>query len=301
MFANSDGYLRKGTLASIKTALGLGSAAYTASTAYAPTTHSHTSLALNNNSALTCKNTSGTAINAILMNTSNQLLVGSGASRIHYGTHGTTTRMQLFASSRIDLCINANGTSDTNNAAVSMVYEDIYDQNAGAVTTSGTVLRPTSLASYANLGSSTYPFYTLYYQYMTKSSDRNLKTDIEDLSDKYITLWDKLVPKSYHFTNNMNSLSLGLIAQDVETAAEESGLSLADCGFISKVPLQYDTDEGQVQKVNENGEIEYRYGLDYTFISVLNLAKLKETASKVSELEATVAELQEKITLLESR
>lgn len=41
MYANSDGYLRKSSLANIKTILGLGSAAYTASTAYAAASHTH--------------------------------------------------------------------------------------------------------------------------------------------------------------------------------------------------------------------------------------------------------------------
>jgi len=42
IYANSDGYLRKSSLANIKTILGLGSAAYTDSTAYAASSHSHT-------------------------------------------------------------------------------------------------------------------------------------------------------------------------------------------------------------------------------------------------------------------
>lgn len=41
MYANSDGYLRKSSLANIKSVLGLGSAAYTNSSAYAPANHSH--------------------------------------------------------------------------------------------------------------------------------------------------------------------------------------------------------------------------------------------------------------------
>ena len=41
IYANSDGWLRKSTLANIKTILGLGSAAYTASSAYATSGHTH--------------------------------------------------------------------------------------------------------------------------------------------------------------------------------------------------------------------------------------------------------------------
>ena len=41
IYANSDGWLRKSTLANIKTILGLGSAAYTASSAYATSGHAH--------------------------------------------------------------------------------------------------------------------------------------------------------------------------------------------------------------------------------------------------------------------
>lgn len=41
MYANSDGYLRKSSLANIKSILGLGSSAYTASSAYATAGHTH--------------------------------------------------------------------------------------------------------------------------------------------------------------------------------------------------------------------------------------------------------------------
>lgn len=46
MFRSSDGYLRAATLASLRTYLGLGSAAYTASSAYAPASHTHSYLPL---------------------------------------------------------------------------------------------------------------------------------------------------------------------------------------------------------------------------------------------------------------
>lgn len=46
IFANSDGWFRKSSLANIKSILGLGSAAYTASTAYAAASHTHSYLPL---------------------------------------------------------------------------------------------------------------------------------------------------------------------------------------------------------------------------------------------------------------
>lgn len=47
IYANSDGWFRKSTLANVKTILGLGSAAYTASTAYATASHNHDSAYVN--------------------------------------------------------------------------------------------------------------------------------------------------------------------------------------------------------------------------------------------------------------
>lgn len=59
IYANSDGFFRKSSLENIKSILGLGTAAYTASTAYAAASHSHSYLPLSGSSAMTGSITMG--------------------------------------------------------------------------------------------------------------------------------------------------------------------------------------------------------------------------------------------------
>ncbi|KAJ3267849.1 hypothetical protein HK104_005591, partial [Borealophlyctis nickersoniae] len=60
---------------------------------------------------------------------------------------------------------------------------------------------------------------------LTQTSDRNLKKEIEPLSDKALQFILSLRPVSYKFKRNPKiSKSMGLIAQDVETACLESSM-----------------------------------------------------------------------------
>lgn len=75
IFANSDGFFRKTTLAGVKTILGLGSAAYTNSSAYAAASHNHSYLPLSGGSISGDLSISGTTQSSIFTATTKMNLV----------------------------------------------------------------------------------------------------------------------------------------------------------------------------------------------------------------------------------
>ena len=199
-------------------------------------------------------NSSGTAINSIYMDTSNILRFGYGASDVWIGNHGITNRTMIYGT-RIDFCCNTAGTSETN-PALSLV------SSAGGA---NLTLRPTTVNAVATyLGDASYYYNAIYYKTLSQVSDRNDKKDIEDIIDKYLQLWDLLSVKTFRYTNDAEEkVRVGLIAQEVEAAALEVGLTLDECGFISKNWVETEEYEG------------WKYGLDYIGLAMLTMAKLK--------------------------
>lgn len=226
------------------------------------------SITINNSYGILVKNSSGTACNALHMNSSNQMVFGYGAStRLIIGNSSATQRLVLCTSGRMDFCADGQ---DTNGAAVSLT---------------GRTLRPTTSGGIA-LGNTSYRwqiFYTVGSPNV--SSDRRLKNTIEDLEDKYITLCNYLSPKSYYLNHSTQHVKqIGFVAQEVEEAAEKAGLSLQDCGFIHKDYVNRDDYQG------------YEYGLSYDAFGVLAIAKIKQQDQVIQELRSEIEELRNLIT-----
>lgn len=103
-----------------------------------------------------------------------------------------------------------------------------------------------------------------------RTSDRNIKTDISYDISRYDHLFDLLRPVSYKLINGSSGRThMGLIAQDVEAALYDSGISTQDCAAFIKNP---GTDE-------KTGEPVYRYAIRYgEFIPLLiyQVQKIKE-------------------------
>lgn len=110
MYANSDGYLRKSSLASIKTILGLGSAAYTASSAYATAGHTHNYAA--------SSSAGGAATSAVALTTS----------------AGSATQPVYFSSGKPVACTYTIGKSVPSNA----IFTDTTYSAGRSITLSGT-------------------------------------------------------------------------------------------------------------------------------------------------------------------
>jgi hypothetical protein len=152
MYANSDGYLRKSSLANIKTILGLGTAAYTNSTAYLPSTHTYTTsiatstatnqitLAYGTKYALTAGGTSYvfTMPSADDTNTWRKVQL-NGTDKL--GTGVNTNPLNLKAGTNVTIT-ESSGTftfsaTDTNTHNTAYLYAGASNGTANAATTNG--------------------------------------------------------------------------------------------------------------------------------------------------------------------
>ncbi len=111
------------------------------------------------------------------------------------------------------------------------------------------------------------------------TSDRNMKKDFASVSDKYIGLFTRLQPVTYRFKDGSSGrIHMGFIAQDVERAMTESGLSDLDfAGFCR-------------DKVGED----YVYSLRYEEFIALNTAVIQGLQTKISNLEQRLEKLETK-------
>lgn len=102
-------------------------------------------------------------------------------------------------------------------------------------------------------------------------SDRKMKEDIEYDVDAYLNVWDKLKPVSYRFKNGTSGRThFGFIAQDVEQAILDSGMTTQDYACIAK----YEEEDGG-----------YGYSLRYEEFIALNTLKIKKLEARIAALE----------------
>lgn len=80
----------------------------------------------------------------------------------------------------------------------------------------------------ANLGNPSGGMWQAVYSYTStiSTSDRNIKHDIEPISDKYLNMLNKIKPVRFKLNNGTSDrFHIGFIAQDVEKAMKESGIN----------------------------------------------------------------------------
>ena len=132
------------------------------------------------------------------------------------------------------------------------------------------------------------------------TSDREKKTDIQSISDKYEELFFKLQPRLFKFKDGTSGrIHIGAIAQEVEEALKEVGLSDTEfAGFVRQ--------EKEYVVNKETGEITQEEGYDYylryeEFVMLLchMLQKLyaekEEQDNKISDLESRIVALESKL------
>lgn len=108
-----------------------------------------------------------------------------------------------------------------------------------------------------------------FYQNGTaiSTSDKRKKKNIKDITKDYVEFFKKLRPRLFKFKNGESGrLHMGFIAQEAETAADESGIELEDLAFICK------DDEGN-------------YGLRYDELIALQTKIIQELIKRVETLE----------------
>lgn len=137
------------------------------------------------------------------------------------------------------------------------------------------------------------------------TSDRNLKKNISELSDneKFIAFFEKLIPVSFQFIDGSSGRThVGFIAQDVENAMEEVGMSdLQFAGFCKDVKIKEELDDDgnitYVPDLDKDGNEQYIYSLRYEEFIALNTLMIQKNKKRLEELEQRVEKLYEHIGL----
>ena len=103
-------------------------------------------------------------------------------------------------------------------------------------------------------------------------SDRNEKTDISYNMDDYLAVFDRLQPVTYkRIDGESGRTHVGFIAQDVEQAILDSGMTTMDYACVAKY-------------LKEDGE-EYGYALRYEEFIALAVLKIKKLEARIAALE----------------
>lgn len=116
------------------------------------------------------------------------------------------------------------------------------------------------------------------------SSDERKKNTIELLDNRYDMLFEKLKPVSYKYNNGTSGRThLGLIAQEVEQAMNEVGLTDKDCAILVKDPVYSKmNDDGSYDELS--GIVDYDYSIRYNELIPLLISKIKDLQLKVDKL-----------------
>lgn len=133
------------------------------------------------------------------------------------------------------------------------------------------------------LGLSNFRWNTVYAASGTiVTSDRDAKHDIDYDMSRYAALFDRLRPVSFRYDDGTSGRShVGYIAQDVEEAMTEAGLTSLDfAGFVKSPRLGED---------GEPIEGKYDYALRYAEFVPLNTWMIQQLAARVARLERSFA------------
>lgn len=159
----------------------------------------------------------------------------------------------------------------------------------GGITTISKRIQPAadgSTANYVQLGAESARFKYVYcMQSAMSTSDLNAKRDLTFIDDRYIRLFDLIEPYAYYFKSG-DRVHTGFIAQYVEAAMEEVGLTAVELAFFCKnVKIEYEYDENgnyvsEHKVYDENGDPVYEYSLRYEEYIAIMVAKLKHMERK---------------------
>ena len=184
--------------------------------------------------------------------------------------------------------------------------------------------------TYLRLGSPSYRWGIIYSSSATVStSDRNLKKNIEDLTDKHLEFFMMLQPKSFKFKDGTSGRThIGFISQDVEDAMKACGFSSLDfAGFCKDQKTEIVKKTVEVEKEvakdvkTETGEIvcelvkevveetieetvpiegEYIYSLRYEEFIALNTFMLQRQQNEIKTLKAELETLKADIEMIKA-
>ena len=110
-----------------------------------------------------------------------------------------------------------------------------------------------------------------WYGSLAGSSSRNIKTDIEDLSDKHSVLFDNLIPRTFKYIDgNSGRTHYGYIVDELKSAMDIAGLSSEECAAYCLTDISNPDGDG---------------GIRYDELAVLATHELQKLKKRVAELE----------------
>ena len=142
------------------------------------------------------------------------------------------------------------------------------------------------------------------------TSDRNQKTNIKPIEQKYIDLFDRLQPVTFTFKGSEHDrVHVGFISQDIEEAMKELDISAEEfAAFCRDVKMEKvevvdeatgEKSEKDVPVKDENGNPVYLYSLRYTEFIALNTRMIQENRKKIAEQQTEIDDLKERLARLE--
>ena len=147
------------------------------------------------------------------------------------------------------------------------------------------------------LGSAGFPWPTIYGATNSITvSDRNKKNSIEDLPDKYVTLFDNITPKRFKMNDGTSDrYHVGYIAQEVEEAMSISGIDSQEFGGFVR---------GHEEDEDGNSTGEETLMLRYEEFNAIYAAKIKQIEAtyeaRFEQLENKIKQLEDRIAALET-
>lgn len=155
----------------------------------------------------------------------------------------------------------------------------------------------------ATCGTKNYKWSNVYSQKPEiNTSDKNEKENIQDLTEVYEKLFFKLKPKSFKFKRG-DRTHIGIIAQDLEKAMKELGLSDLDvaafCKDVKKKTIKTTDEEViEVDDLDADGNKQYSYGVRYGEFIMLETHMLQKAYQKIDEQQKEIDLLKESVSFL---
>ena len=173
--------------------------------------------------------------------------------------------------------LSASGTTNLGVRGVIrlVVCSDRDDRSGTGVEVIDTSLRPLE-DGVLSLGTAGRKYKSIYATTdVISTSDKNLKQDIEPISDKVLEAWGKVNFKQFRLKDDTSLIYFGAIAQEIISAFESVGLNALDYGIVSEET----TDDGTTT-----------YGVRYRDAMVLEAEYQRK---RIAELEARISALEE--------
>ena len=216
---------------------------------------------------------------------------------------------------------HVNSTNDQN---IVLYPKEVEFAIMYGVTDSTWTLYPFNDSKYISLGSPNHRWNQLYAKNSTIStSDRKYKKDITPISDKFLEFFTLLQPVSYRFKDGTSGrIHIGFIAQDVEAAMAEVGLSDMDLAGFCRDKKQREVRKKRVRQksgaagkllideignpimeeyeyidyeddLDSDGNPIYIYSLRYEEFIPLNTAVIQRQQAKIASLEQRLEKLEQ--------